>query len=372
MGSMNSFYGGPAGQSFYLSHIFNNRAELEADLMLGWQSDIHVGEFVLVNYGRYDQPDYANNLAKDNNISWNSTLWQKVYDESPMTSNDIQNPNGLAYKWIANMAGSSPVLTMKAPDRNSLPINSDILILDPDEKPRAWIDNSNTDNPILYMALPRGQHIDQVEINLIPYTDPPRAQINTAIDQNGDPYEILRLWLPESQALKIVESFIDRDDPLMPDIENDFDATIGATYIKSQMPSGYVYKQDEVFSLTYDNFTYWYYCVDPSNDKWARAQVTGNIKNILDEIEKATSKVWSIDILTSDWQPDGNKYSYTVTLNGLMCGKDGNIPPIIVHTSNLDEYSEIESAQATPGGTIKFTIPNIPQNTIGLVIIDNR
>lgn len=91
-----------------------------------------------------------------------------------------------------------------------------------------------------------------------------------------------------------------------------------------------------------------------------------------DGIDEAASKAWPAEIAVSDWQADGDKYSYTLTIDGLTCGKAGNVPPIITYTSNLEEYSKIESADATPGGFIKFVIPEVPQNTIGLIITDNR
>lgn len=91
-----------------------------------------------------------------------------------------------------------------------------------------------------------------------------------------------------------------------------------------------------------------------------------------DGIDEAASKAWEVEITPEDWQEDGETYSYTLSIEGLTCGKAGNVPPIITYTSNLKEYSKIESAMATPGGSIKFVIPELPENTIGLIITDNR
>ena len=54
----------------------------------------------------------------------------------------------------------------------------------------------------------------------------------------------------------------------------------------------------------------------------------------------------------------------------LTCGKAGNVPPIVTYTSNLEEYSKIDHADATVGVGITFYTKEQPESDIALVIID--
>lgn len=105
---MLSFYGGPNGQSFNIRWVFSNRFgpgnSMEADLSMGWASPIAVNDFVVISYGLPGDDSYEELMKQDLNLSkmkFNSTLWQKIYDENDDTF------NGLNYRLIMSMLGTA-------------------------------------------------------------------------------------------------------------------------------------------------------------------------------------------------------------------------------------------------------------------------
>jgi hypothetical protein len=62
---MNSFYGGPSGQSFEIEKVFTSRKALLDDLELRWTSDIGVGSYVFVSYGMPGTDKYNTNREID-------------------------------------------------------------------------------------------------------------------------------------------------------------------------------------------------------------------------------------------------------------------------------------------------------------------
>lgn len=108
---MNSFYGGPAGQSFEIKQIFSSYTALKADIEKGWKSNIAVGEFVMVSYGDPSTDEYVaardvdlfnTNLSESERKNWNSTLWQKEYDEEDGSG------TGISYRYISSCTGYTP------------------------------------------------------------------------------------------------------------------------------------------------------------------------------------------------------------------------------------------------------------------------
>ena len=74
---MDSFYGGPRGQSFKISHFFNNRKEMLEHLL---DINIFSGQFALVSYGEKNSEEYNQNLIIDDNINYNNFLYQKTFE----------------------------------------------------------------------------------------------------------------------------------------------------------------------------------------------------------------------------------------------------------------------------------------------------
>lgn len=96
-----------------------------------------------------------------------------------------------------------------------------------------------------------------------------------------------------------------------------------------------------------------------------------------EKIEQASSVEATEETLTvAGWTASEDKFTQTLTMIGLTCGKEHNVPPVIAPVSNIEEYSKIESAVATPAesktadGTIVFTIAAKPATEIKITVTD--
>lgn len=97
-----------------------------------------------------------------------------------------------------------------------------------------------------------------------------------------------------------------------------------------------------------------------------------NKKEVDDSVGEVTSMAWETTLIASGWIPSGDKFTYSYNNTSITCGKNGNVPPIVTYTSNLEDYSKIDSAEATAEVGIVFTASKQPDNDIGIIIIDNR
>ena len=130
--SMLSFYGGPAGKDFTIAKIFPNKGAMDADIALGNDSPIYAGDYVLISYGDPNQPEFAENLTADGNISYNATLWKKEWN------------NGYSYKEIVSVASSYPKFVAGNID-TSLKFG---------KAPQLTIDSSSLANPKIGLKMP--------------------------------------------------------------------------------------------------------------------------------------------------------------------------------------------------------------------------
>lgn len=167
---MNSFYGGPAGQSFEIKRVFSSYTELKADAEKGWKSSVGVGEYVMISYGDPSTDAYISarnidlsneSLSKEERKNWNSTLWQKEYDETKAMSD-----TGMSYKYITSCAGYTPR------------INAEVVkTLAPGSEADADIrkDDGYPDNVTIELKIPGGwdfkpgiQEIIPVNVDVLP------------------------------------------------------------------------------------------------------------------------------------------------------------------------------------------------------------
>lgn len=212
---MQNFYGGPNGQSFEIKEIFTSKNgltnSLANDLSKGWTSPISVDEFVIVSYGmpndeKFD--DYRNIDILKEGKGYNSTLWQKCYDESKGSA------NGLYYKLIASMTGNTPEILIEQPAG----------ILNADKDPYVTYDNSNIDQPVMKFFLPQSQVLKLgTTQKLTPDKEPEILYDQGAEDDNSQPgvlggtvnNPVIQFSLPVSQAIKeaIVEQKLDVGQP---------------------------------------------------------------------------------------------------------------------------------------------------------------
>lgn len=87
-------------------------------------------------------------------------------------------------------------------------------------------------------------------------------------------------------------------------------------------------------------------------------------------VSNATTVQYTTTLNADGWVSSGENYTYTYSNSALTCGVSGTVSPIISYTSNLDEYSQIDSAEATPGVGIVFTTATQPESDIGIIIMD--
>ena len=130
--NMLSFYGGPTGKDFTIAKIFPNKTAMDADIALGNNSPIYAGDYVLISYGDPNQPEFAENLTVDGDISYNATLWKKEWN------------NGYSYKEIMSIASNYPKFTAGNID-TSLKFG---------EAPQLTIDSSSLASPKVGLKMP--------------------------------------------------------------------------------------------------------------------------------------------------------------------------------------------------------------------------
>ena len=105
---------------------------MDADIALGNNSPIYAGDYVLISYGDPNQPEFAENLTVDGDISYNATLWKKEWN------------NGYSYKEIMSIASNYPKFTAGNID-TSLKFG---------EAPQLTIDSSSLANPKVGLKMP--------------------------------------------------------------------------------------------------------------------------------------------------------------------------------------------------------------------------
>lgn len=93
-------------------------------------------------------------------------------------------------------------------------------------------------------------------------------------------------------------------------------------------------------------------------------------KEVGEKVDEVTTLAYTTTLAASSWVASEDLYTYTYTNTELKCGKNGNVPLIISYTSNKDDWSKIDSAEATAGQGIIFTSSKAVEGDIGIVIID--
>ena len=183
---MYSFYGGRKGQDFSIVAVFETRGAMEEDLAKGWTSPIPVASYVMISYGLPSDENYATYRDQDIDdygVAYNSTLWQKIYNEDSEMS-----AGGLSYQLISSLTGNTPRISIQKP----------ITVLDVDQPPDVNIDNTNPDDAILKFSLPQGQIITQATTTTVDADQNPSVTMDTSnINQ-----PILEFQLPVAQQIQ--------------------------------------------------------------------------------------------------------------------------------------------------------------------------
>ena len=213
---MQSFYGGPNGQSFEIKEIFKTRKAMQADADAGWASSIGVGEYVIISYGLPNTSDYIYRRdidLQEYHSTYNSTLWQKIYADNNATAT-----NGISYKLIASMTGYTPRMDIN------------FSVLDAGETPTARWDNNDVDNPKLILEIPQSQKVERLIYSVLDANQDP----SVVWDDTDVNNPIIRMGLPQSQILQEgTTSVIDADQSPSFEIDDD---NINAPIINFSLP----------------------------------------------------------------------------------------------------------------------------------------
>lgn len=206
---MNSFYGGPAGNSFKITKIFKNRVEMDSDLNAKVDSSIDIGSFVIISYGlgneaienrKIDQSKYAED--------YNGTLWEKIYLESVADTDPNfyifinQDVKGLGYKLITALVGPMPEVILMPKDEIDPSLDADGLrVLDANQIPTLELDLSNAEQPKFIIGLPRSQVLSLLQSQVINNNEEPKIEYND--DDINNP--TLQFFLPRAKNVLLRE-----------------------------------------------------------------------------------------------------------------------------------------------------------------------
>lgn len=207
---MNSFYGGPSGQSFEIQEVFKNKVAMYADLQKRWQSNLGVGSFVFIAYGLPGQGEYDVNKKEDIDTysqTYNSTLWQKIYIENTVKDKTAlsgietifaSEDYGLGYRLIASCTGNTPQFEVLA------------NILSANEKPYVTIDNTNVDNPKLTFHLPHSYDFVKGNIQVVSLDVDQLPSVSLNPISEDDPYTLkFGFNIPKSQVIN--QAIVEKD-----------------------------------------------------------------------------------------------------------------------------------------------------------------
>lgn len=231
---MQSFYGGPAGQSFEIKQVFSSYYGpngAQEDLTKGWASSISVGEFIMISYGKTGDTEYWTNYNYDidsgDKKNLNSTLWQKAYDESAGTN------SGLTYKFITSCIGNTPKITVTLPAR----------VLNANEEPKIETDLSNPDLPVISFELPQSQvlSVDQPTSVLNADQEP-----SVEYDDDNINHPRLHFNIPQSQVIKKEAEVTVIKAGETPTVILDTDADVNRPTLKFQLPATQKFLSDNI------------------------------------------------------------------------------------------------------------------------------
>lgn len=231
---MQSFYGGPAGQSFEIKQVFSSYYGpngAQEDLTKGWASSISVGEFIMVSYGKTGDTEYWTNYNYDidsgDKKNLNSTLWQKAYDESAGTN------SGLTYKFITSCIGNTPKITVTLPAR----------VLNANEEPKIETDLSNPDLPIISFELPQSQVLSVKQPTSVLNAD---KEPSVEYDDDDINHPKLHFNIPQSQVIQKEAEVTVIKAGGTPTVILDTDADVNRPTLKFQLPAIQEFLSDNI------------------------------------------------------------------------------------------------------------------------------
>lgn len=400
--NMLSFYGGPAGKDFAIARVFPNKAAMDADVALGKDSPIYVGDYVLISYGDPNQSEFSANLAVDGDTSYNATLWKKEWE------------NGYSYREIVSIASSYPKFAAGNIE-SSLPFGA---------APQLSIDSSSLANPKIGLKMPasleKGNNniaksvLPTEQPSIIPKYEgnlknklsfdvkiPSGATFTPVVDNNGNISWVNNGGLtnpvtvnirgpqgPIGNPLNIIANEI-----IVETEAQDTVAEVGAILTARGLNP----QIGELIGVTYhkenSDVSYWYFKI---NDIWQRVQLSGSMSGLIlnEKIEDMTANVKAYSakyvnaleaqmdkavaniliLPKSAWVASRDKFQQVVNLPSLTCGNAGNVPPIISPSTSTiaADFFLLDSVDAdVTTHTLTIITRKVPSSDLSIVIIDH-
>lgn len=268
---MESFYGGPKGRDFDIKEIFTSKYQMDRDLSKGWTSSIFPGDLVVVSYGLPSDTNYdiyKNEDLQNYGKSYNSTLWQKCYNDKDGSG----SAGGLSYEMQASMTGNTPRISLH-----------DTEVLDADKDPNVVWDNTDLDRLWLTFQLPQSQNIQLGETTVLDCNKNPTAELDTTDINNPS----LKLSLPQSQVIEtaLVELLNVGEEPTV-SLETSGSYSINRPAIKFQLPVSQSLQEGTTTVLDSNETPYFEINFDDINNPvinffLPQSQVMGNPETII-------------------------------------------------------------------------------------------
>ena len=194
--AMTSFYGGPKGQDFEISYVFNNKQALINDLSQSWVSPVALGSYVMISHG--EGVADINSDKENYGQSYNSTLWRKIYVEEEDRNKEVKHlyheiayadvSSGIAYGLIATLTGATPLISV---DHN---------VLKASELPSVAIsyENGGLENPEIIFSLPKTWDIQKAEDIVLDADQSPSVDF---VEDEDNSVKTLTFSLPRNQII---------------------------------------------------------------------------------------------------------------------------------------------------------------------------
>lgn len=202
---MDSFYGGLRGKDLHITKTFNNFLEAINDIKNNKNSNVPIGEYILISYGASDEVSHLQNRDIDNNTfgrNFNSSIYRKIfvyrdddysldsqtlltkiinYDDQTTTLSTLYFHYGVGYKYITGLRGAIPQLLGPTDSYNLI---SEYTL--PETEITGIINSEDPDYPIISFTVPSSARTDKKVI----YKNP-NSQIEVGLEKNWEDETIL-------------------------------------------------------------------------------------------------------------------------------------------------------------------------------------
>lgn len=233
----NSFYAGPNGKSFSIAGRFKHKFydleqedndSLDYDLTKGWTSPVQPGDYAFIAYGDPGDPldddgknEYIRNREIDIPNNYNSTLWQKKYE------------NGIfSYDLIVSLQGIAPYITFTSEELNANS-NPSVTVEGP---------TGNLDTPNYTIGIARPWNIVRGVFTSLNASQIPTVELNQKADNDDDDddpnIKYLHIGIPKAWSIDFT-SAADYDANVNPELIETTGPDASTKYYVLHLPKVY-------------------------------------------------------------------------------------------------------------------------------------